>query len=99
MPEGTYLPEFQANTDQLNKDFKAWNDALTELKRARSLFGPMHSAHEGLAVIMEEMDELKEHVWMNQKKRNMDAMYKECIQVAAMALKFASDICLSNNRT
>jgi molybdopterin biosynthesis enzyme len=50
-----------------------------------------NSAHEGYAVILEEMDELKDEVW----KRHHDAelMRKEAVQVAAMALRFLTDVC------
>lgn len=58
-----------------------------ELERAKK-FKPFNSAHEGYAVLLEEVDELKAHVWMNQTKRDLDKMRKEAIQVAAMAVKF-----------
>lgn len=76
-----------------------YEDALVavmrEVIRARVTlgFGPMHSAHEGFAVIMEEMDELKAHVWTNQKRRDLPAMRKEAIQLAAMAVAFAAEVC------
>jgi len=47
-----------------------------------------HSAHEGYAVILEEMDELWEHVKTNQKYRDLTSMRKEAAQVAACALRF-----------
>jgi hypothetical protein len=52
-----------------------------------------NSAHEGFGVLYEEFDELKAHVWTNQKRRDLVAMKKEAIQVAAMALRFAVEIC------
>lgn len=52
-----------------------------------------NSAHEGFAVLLEEIDELKAHIWMNQKKRDLTAMRKEAIQVAAMAFRFAAEVC------
>ena len=75
-----------------NKDafVDAAADALREIRRARLLgWGPYHSAHEGIAVLLEEVDELKTHVWTNQKKRDVQAMRAEAIQVAAVALHFA----------
>jgi hypothetical protein len=53
----------------------------------------MNSAHEGYAVLLEELDELWEHVKTNQKRRDLVEMHKEAIQVAAMATRFALDIC------
>ena len=74
-------------------------DALAEALRARALWTPFNSAHEGFAILWEEMDELKAHVWMNQKRRDYGAMRAEAIQVAAMAIAFAVEICDTENRT
>lgn len=73
----------------------AAHDAFNEVYRARTVLGfpPANSAHEQYAVLLEEMDELKEHVWTNQKKRDLAAMRKEAIQVAAMAIAFAAEVC------
>lgn len=66
-------------------------DAKDEIRRANSLgFGPARSAHEGFAILLEEVDELKAHVWMNQKNRDIEKMRTEAIQVAAMAIRFAA---------
>ncbi len=66
----------------------ASQQALNELIRARFIlnFKPMHSLHEGFAVLLEEVDELKAHVWTNQKRRNYNEVRKEAMQVAAMAI-------------
>lgn len=64
-----------------------------ELNRAQKLFSPFNTAHEGYAVMLEEVDELWAHVKMNQKKRDLVAMRKEAIQIAAMAMRFALDVC------
>jgi NTP pyrophosphatase (non-canonical NTP hydrolase) len=72
-------------------------DALSlvdhELNIARHAWPQFNSAHEGFAVLLEELDELWEHVKTNQKRRDIAAMRKEALQVAAMALRFAIDIC------
>lgn len=64
-----------------------------EVGSAESKWPPMNSAHEGYAVILEELDELKEHVWKNQKRRDVAAMRKEAVQTAAMAIRFIRDVC------
>src|SRR5580698_2327086 len=55
-----------------------------ELKNARLAFRDMQSAHEGYAVLFEEVDEL----WDEIRRKNPDVakMHKEAIQVAAMAI-------------
>lgn len=72
-------------------------DALSladhELTLAREAWPPFNSAHEGYAVLLEEMDELWAHVKTNQKRRDLAAMRAEALQVAAMALRFAIDVC------
>jgi hypothetical protein len=87
--------------DQKTEDnmHMALNDIMNEFVRAATKFGPMNSAHEGYAVILEEMDELWDHVKMNQTKRDMAAMRTEAVQCAAMCLKFIVNICDTNNRT
>ena len=60
---------------------------LDELKRANWLHGTKFtSAHEGYAVLLEELDEL----WAEVKKRHPDKerMHEEAMQVGAMAIKF-----------
>jgi hypothetical protein len=70
----------------------AAEQALAEASTAAAKWPPFNSAHEGFAVLLEEVDELKAHVWTNQKKRNLDEMRAEAIQVAAMAIRFAVDV-------
>lgn len=67
--------------------------AITEALTASSNWPPFNSAHEGYGVLLEEVDELWDHVKTKQKLRDIEAMKKEAIQVAAMALRFAIDVC------
>lgn len=67
--------------------------AASELNNARANWPAFNSAHEGFAVLKEEVDELWDHVKTNQKRRDLAAMRKEAIQVAAMALRFATECC------
>ena len=68
-------------------------EAATELIRAMTIHAPFHSPHEGYAVILEELDELKDEVWASKPGSDRAAMRKEAIQVAAMALRFVQDVC------
>jgi len=56
-------------------------------------FPEFNTAHEGYAVILEELDELWDEVKRNPEARIREAMRKEAIQVAAMALRFIIDCC------
>lgn len=68
-------------------------DALREVRRAHSLNTPLNSAHEGYAVLLEELDELRAHVWMKPSMRDYAAMRHEAVQVAAAALAFIAEVC------
>ena len=61
---------------------------IEELDRATKKFGPIASAHEGYAVILEELDEM----WDEIKKNDVDKARQEAIQVAAMAIRFLMDV-------
>ncbi len=68
-----------------------------ELTKAVTNWPPFNSAHEGYAVLREEVDELWTHVKTNQKRRDLAAMRKEAVQVAAMAMRFALEVCDEEN--
>lgn len=77
----------------MSRYYTAALDACDEATRASGKWPPMNSAHEGYAVILEELDELWDHVKTKQGKRDLTAMRKEAIQVAAMAVRFAAEVC------
>lgn len=68
----------------------AMHEVAYEIASARAKFPPHHSAHEGYAVILEELDELWQEVQRSQKEphRNL-ALRNEAKQVAAMAIAFS----------
>lgn len=66
---------------------------IEEAREGRRKWGANNSAHEAYAVMAEEVDELWAWVKTKQKNRDLDAMRKEAIQVAAMALRFAAEVC------
>lgn len=68
-------------------------EVKAELDAATSKFGPFNSAHEGFAVLKEEVDELWDEVKAKQGARDVAKMRKEAIQVAAMAMRFVLDVC------
>lgn len=62
-----------------------------EVRRAEAKHPPMHSPHEGWSVIYEELEELREHV-RGDTGRSAEAR-KEAIQIAAMGLRYALNLC------
>jgi hypothetical protein len=65
-------------------------DLQAEIKKAESKFPPFSSAHEGYAIIAEELDELWDEVKTHD--HNQLRMYKESIQVACTAIRFCKMI-------
>lgn len=63
---------------------------MEEYSFATGKFGKFNSAHEGYAVIKEELDELWDVIKSTHDYRNMQ---DEARQVAAMALRFLVDCC------
>lgn len=63
-------------------------DVLAELARAEQQFPAMRSAHEGLAITREEYLEFEHEVFWGTPERQRE----ECVQLAAMALRFLKDI-------
>ncbi len=64
------------------------NTVTDEYIRAESKFGPFASAHEGYAVILEEVDEM----WAEIKRNDIKRAREEAVQVAAMAIRFLIDV-------
>ena len=66
-------------------------EVQTEFERASSLYPKFNSAHEGYAVLLEEVEELWDEVKKSPKRRDPAKMKEEAVQVAAMALRFLND--------
>ena len=62
-----------------------------EVKRARDMYPKFNSAHEGYAVLKEEVDELWDEI--KQKHASQAKLKEEAIQVGAMAIRFIQDCC------
>ena len=73
--------------------YHANSAVLAELARAMSTYPPMHSAHEGYAVILEEVRVLEAEVFKSPSRREALKMRAEAVQLAAMALRFLVDVC------
>jgi NTP pyrophosphatase (non-canonical NTP hydrolase) len=77
-----------------------FNKLVTEeLKRARKMHGPVNSIHEGYAVILEELDEVWDEVKKKTKERDLNHLFKELIQVSAMAQKMAEDVVIPHMKS
>lgn len=64
-----------------------------ELARAHREFPvPLNSPHEGYAVLLEEIDELWDEVKKKRRDRDPIRMREECVQIAAMAIRFAVEL-------
>jgi hypothetical protein len=59
-----------------------------EVRKAQARYTPFRSAMEGLAIVEEEMDEFKQAV----RHGTAEQVETECIQLAAMAVRFLHDI-------
>lgn len=66
-----------------------------EVVRAKQKHDPMHSPHEGYAVIQEEVDELWEEIKADEGREG-DAM-TEAVQIAAMAVRYVLDLQINRN--
>ena len=87
-----YLSALGEKLAERNVQREIMCDVEAESESATRKNGPFRSAHEGFAVILEELDELKAEVWKKEGERNTEQMRREAIQVAAMAIRFILDL-------
>ena len=64
-----------------------------ELNRAYDDHGNYRSAHEGYAVILEEVRELEREVFAKQGERYREKMKLEASHIAVTAIRFMVDVC------
>lgn len=64
-----------------------------EFDKASYVFSPFHSYHEGYAIILEELEELKAEIFKRASERNLEELEKEASHVGAMAMRFLVDLC------
>lgn len=81
-PINHLTPQREALIDQALAAVRA------ELIRAVTKWPPFNSAHEGYAVLREEVDEL----WDDVKRDFPQGAREEAVQVAAMAVRFVMDV-------
>ena len=74
-------------------DLKVLQDVSRELERAQTVYPPMHSCHEGYAVLLEEVHELWDEIRASKGLAGNLRIRSEAVQVAAMALRFIGDLC------
>lgn len=72
---------------------RALSEVAEELDRALRKYSAFNTAHEGIAVIQEELDELWDEVKRKPKKRRLKRMEREAVQLAAMAIRFRLECC------
>lgn len=63
-------------------------EIMKEMWRSNETFPGFNTPHEGLAVLMEEYEELKDEVKAYKPWSDTEKMYQEACQVAAMGAKF-----------
>ncbi|UVF60403.1 hypothetical protein SEA_MEYRAN_51 [Gordonia phage Meyran] len=77
-----------ADLDRASEYAQAGDDIVAEAARAAAKFPPFNSAHEGWAVLYEEVDE----VWDEVRADNTEAAIAEAVQAGAMCLRFVADM-------
>jgi hypothetical protein len=84
-------PEFFGEAGQPVSPLESLLEEIAqEVERAQDMHAPMHSLHEGYAVLKEELDELWDEVRM--KHPDFERARKEAIQCAAMAVRLVLDV-------
>lgn len=66
-----------------------FDEVEAEMLKGERRYGVHASLHEAYAVLLEEVDELKQIVWKKATHRDPYEIRREAIQIAAVALRIA----------
>ena len=86
------IKEAVKNREDVLKLRKIFQSIDVEVFDAIAKFPSMRSPHEGLAILEEEVHELRMEVYKQHHLRGNESMRHEAIQVAAMAVRFVRDL-------
>jgi NTP pyrophosphatase (non-canonical NTP hydrolase) len=95
-----YIMAKESDVTMLDERYdEALVEVIEELVRLKKLvddpdhpFENLYSPHHGWALLHEEMDELWEEIRKKNKDRDKDAMREEAMQIAALAIRFMTDL-------
>ena len=78
---------------------RALDEVTDELRRLKALcddpdhpFDKLQSVHQGYGLLLEELDELWDEIKKKNDLRNTKAMREEAKQLAALAIRFMTDL-------
>jgi hypothetical protein len=79
-----------SNANHIGDDHPIWEELKQAFNEALTKHRSMYSPHEGYSVILEELDELWDHVKAD--TGHTTEARKEALQVASMGLRYALDL-------
>jgi NTP pyrophosphatase (non-canonical NTP hydrolase) len=65
-------------------------ETIAQARRVTAKYGPMHSPHEALGVLLEEVDEFKREVFA--RDHDHDRLRAELIDIACVCLRYAAQL-------
>uniref|UniRef100_A0A6M3IMA6 Uncharacterized protein n=1 Tax=viral metagenome TaxID=1070528 RepID=A0A6M3IMA6_9ZZZZ len=78
---------------------KVLGDVVLEAYASGQENGPYHSAHEAYADLLQQMDQIKEHVWTLPSSRDLLMMEREVQHLASACLRMILDVCQQGKNT
>ena len=88
------MPKYTIETNKIltPEELNAIQLVVQEYDNAIIMYEPFNSAHEGYAILLEELDELWDEVKKKPNDRDNDNLRKEATQVSAMGLRMVVDL-------